>query len=94
MAEVTFQELIEKIYYDRDSTRGVQGTLLWFLEEVGELVRAVRRGESDNLREEFADVYAWLATLASLHGIDLDANGRCRYGEGCPHCSSTPCGCA
>ena len=92
--QITFQKLIEQIYYDRDSARGVQGTLLWFLEEVGELVRAVRRGESDNLQEEFADVYAWLVTLASLHGIDLDANGRSRYGKGCPHCSATPCGCA
>ena len=94
MAEACFQKLIEKIYYDRDAARGVQGTLLWFLEEVGELVRAVRRGERDNLHEEFADVYAWLVTLASLHEIDLDANGRARYGDGCPHCHATPCSCA
>ncbi len=92
--QVTFQKLIEQIYYERDSARGVQGTLLWFVEEVGELVRAIRREDRDNLEEEFADVYAWLVTLASLHGIDLDANGSSRYGEGCPHCSATPCGCA
>ena len=94
MAEVTFQKLIEQIYYQRDAARGVQGTLLWFLEEVGELVRAVRRQESDNLREEFADVYAWLSTLASLHQIDLDAIGRARYGQGCPRCEQKPCNCA
>ena len=94
MAEVTFQSLIEQIYYQRDSARGVQGSLLWFLEEVGELVRAVRRGERDNLHEEFADVYAWLATLASLHRIDLEATGRGRYGDGCPRCHQTPCSCA
>ncbi len=94
MTEVTFQNLIEQIYYERDSARGVQGTLLWFLEEVGELVRAVRRQESDNLREEFADVYAWLSTLASLHQIDLDAIGRARYGRGCPRCEQKPCNCA
>ncbi len=94
MAEVTFQNLIEQVYYERDSARGVQGTLLWFLEEVGELVRAIRRKEIDNLHEEFADVYAWLSTLASLHQIDLEAIGRARYGQGCPRCEQKPCNCA
>ena len=89
----SFQRLIEEIYYERDAGRGVSGTLLWFVEEVGELVRAIRRGERSNLEEEFADVYAWLATLASLHGIDLDAIGRAKYGTGCPKCDARPCAC-
>ena len=91
--EGSFQRLIESIYYERDDDRGVQGTLLWFVEEVGELVRAIRRGERDNLEEEFGDVYAWLATLASLHGLDLEAIGRQKYGRGCPRCDATPCAC-
>ena len=49
----TFQRLIEDIYFDRDQERGTSGTLLWFVEEVGELVRAIRRGERENLEEEF-----------------------------------------
>ena len=49
----TFQRLIEDIYFERDFARGTQGTLLWFVEEVGELVRAIRRGERHNLEEEF-----------------------------------------
>ena len=69
------------------------GTLLWFVEEVGELVRAIRRGERDNLEEEFGDVYAWLVTLASLHGIDLETVARTKYGDGCPRCRATPCSC-
>jgi NTP pyrophosphatase (non-canonical NTP hydrolase) len=89
----SFQKLIEDIYLERDSARGTQGTLLWFVEEVGELVRAIRRGERQNLEEEFADVYAWLATLASLHGLDLEAIGRAKYARGCPRCSATPCAC-
>lgn len=89
----TFQRLIEEIYFDRDSARGVSGSLLWFVEEVGELVRAIRRKERGNLEEEFGDVYAWLATLASLHGIDLEAIGRKKYGAGCPRCAATPCSC-
>ncbi len=91
--EGSFQALIEDIYYDRDAGRGVEGTTLWFVEEVGELVRAIRRKERHNLEEEFADVYAWLATLASLHGVDLEQNGRQKYAGGCPRCTSTPCGC-
>ncbi|HEX5054130.1 MAG TPA: MazG nucleotide pyrophosphohydrolase domain-containing protein [Planctomycetota bacterium] len=90
----TFQRLIEDIYFDRDAGRGVSGTLLWFVEEVGELVRAIRRQERHNLEEEFGDVYAWLATLASLHGIDLEAVARQKYAGGCPRCHAVPCGCA
>ena len=88
-----FQTLIEQIYFERDSARGVSGTLLWFVEEVGELVRAIRRGERENLREEFADVYAWLATLASIHELRLDELGFEKYGDGCPKCGATPCAC-
>jgi len=89
----TFQRLIEDIYFDRDKDRGTPATLLWFVEEVGELVRAIRRGEQANLEEEFGDVYAWLSTLASLHGLDLEAIGRKKYGAGCPRCRSLPCAC-
>lgn len=89
----SFQHRIEEIYFDRDNARGKQGTLLWFVEEVGELVRAIRRGERQNLEEEFADVYAWLATLASLHGLDLEAMGRKKYENGCPRCRAVPCSC-
>ena len=91
--EGSFQRLIEEIYYQHDSARGVPGTLLWFVEEVGELVRAIRRGERHNLEEEFSDVYAWLSTLASLHGIDLEGVGRKKYANGCPRCHATPCSC-
>ncbi len=89
-----FQKLIEAIYYERDSARGLAGTHMWFSEEVGELTRALRRGHQDELEGEFADVFAWLATLASISGIDLEAAARRKYAEGCPRCNATPCGCA
>ncbi|MFN3241667.1 MAG: MazG nucleotide pyrophosphohydrolase domain-containing protein [Planctomycetota bacterium] len=93
--EGSFQRLIEDIYFERDDERGSDKTLLWFCEEVGELVRAIRRGakDRDNLEEEFGDVFAWLATLASIHGIDLEAIGRKKYGDGCPRCKAAPCAC-
>jgi len=88
-----FQGLIEDIYFERDQGRGVDRTLLWFVEEVGELVRAIRRREPENLEEEFGDVFAWLVSLASIHGLRMDEVAFAKYGEGCPRCKSTPCAC-
>lgn len=88
-----FQRLIEDIYYERDSARGLSGTHMWFMEEVGELTRALRRGHQDELEGEFADVLAWLSTLASIAGIDLEKAAAKKYKEGCPRCSATPCDC-
>ncbi|HJO25640.1 MAG: nucleotide pyrophosphohydrolase [Planctomycetes bacterium] len=88
-----FQRLIENIYYERDSRRGLAGTQMWFAEEVGELTRALRRGHQEELAGEFADVLAWLSTLASISGIDLEAAAAAKYAEGCPRCQGTPCAC-
>ena len=71
-----FQQLIRDKYYATDSARGAPGTYLWFVEEVGELAHAIanrERGTLDraNLEEEFADVLAWLATLANICDVDL-----------------------
>jgi NTP pyrophosphatase (non-canonical NTP hydrolase) len=88
-----FQQLIERIYGAKDGARGTAGTFMWFSEEVGELSRALRRGRREELEAEFADVLAWLSTLASLHGVDLDAAAAAKYGAGCPRCHATPCAC-
>ncbi len=89
-----FQQRIESIYGAKDRARGLASTYMWFAEEVGELTRALRRGDDpQNLEEEFADVLAWLSTLASMQGVDLEAVAQRKYGEGCPYCQATPCGC-
>lgn len=88
-----FQRLIEGIYYEKDSARGLSGTYMWFAEEVGELTRALRRGQRQELEGEFADVLAWLSTLASIAGVDLERAAAGKYAEGCPRCVSTPCSC-
>ena len=93
MQVAEFQKLIEKIYYERDHARGLSGTHMWFCEEVGELTRALRRNKREELEGEFADVLAWLATLASLSGIDLEAAARKKYEHGCPRCKAAPCAC-
>ena len=88
-----FQRRIEEIYYAKDSARGLAGTHMWFCEEVGELTRALRRDDREELAGEFADVLAWLSTLASISGIELAEAASAKYGAGCPRCSSTPCSC-
>ncbi len=88
-----FQALIERIYGDKDGARGTAGTFMWFSEEVGELSRALRRGQRQNLEEEFADVLAWLATLASMHGVSLEDVAARKYAAGCPRCHAVPCAC-
>jgi len=87
-----FQSLIEDIYYNKDSARGLPSTFMWFIEEVGELAQALRGSNPDELAEEFADVLAWLATTASIAGVDLEQAAQ-KYAGGCPNCGQTPCDC-
>ncbi len=87
-----FQQLIRDIYFDKDSRRGVDATFRWFTEEVGELARGIRKNDRANLEEEFADVFAWLASLASLEGVSLEQVAA-RYASGCPKCGAIPCKC-
>ncbi len=86
-----FQDRIRRIYYDKDSKRGKEKTFLWFIEEVGELAEAIRKNE--NLGEEFADVFAWLVSLANLCNIDLEEEVKKKYPERCIRCNSVPCKC-
>lgn len=75
------QALIAERYSSTDAERGTPGTFMWFIEEVGELATALQEcapgqrptpEQRQNLEEEFADVLAWLTTLANINGVDLD----------------------
>jgi len=65
------QEFIREKYYATDSARGTPGTFMWFVEEVGELATALAGEDQANKEEEFADVLAWLCTLANINDVDL-----------------------
>jgi NTP pyrophosphatase (non-canonical NTP hydrolase) len=88
------QEVIRETYDAKDRQRGIGGTFMWFVEEVGELATALRSGTEDERAGEFADVLAWLATLANSAGIDLEKAVEAKYGAGCPGCRHIPCRCA
>jgi NTP pyrophosphatase (non-canonical NTP hydrolase) len=66
-----FQDFIRRKYYARDIERGTAGTFLWFVEEVGELASALAGDDDHSKEEEFADVLAWLCTLANINDVDL-----------------------
>src|ERR1700712_1027267 len=88
-----FQGRIRAMYGAKDEARGDAATFLWLAEEFGELATALRSGTPEELALEMADVLAWLATLANIRGVDLEAAVWRKYGQVCPGCQSTPCRC-
>ena len=79
-------------YLERDAARGRDATFRWLTEEVGELAKAMRTGDRENLQHEFGDVLAWLLSLANVEGVELE-DAIERYAVGCPRCGASPCGC-
>ncbi|QDT69267.1 MazG nucleotide pyrophosphohydrolase domain protein [Planctomycetes bacterium MalM25] len=88
-----FQQLIRDMYLDKDLERGVDGTFMWLMEEVGELAAALREGTLEEQRGEFADVLAWLTTIANVAGVNLTEAIQEKYGTGCPGCGKMACDC-
>ena len=88
-----FQSLIHTMYYAKDVERGAEATFLWLMEEIGELASALRNGTKEELGAEFADVLAWLTTIANVKGIDLTEEIEKKYGSGCPGCGKFVCDC-
>ena len=68
-----FQQHIREKYETVDRARGSAKTFVWFIEEIGELATALNGDDRANLEEEFADVVAWLCTLANINDVDLAA---------------------
>ena len=88
-----FQKMIGEIYYLRDRKRGGTGTMLWMVEEVGELAEAIRKGNIERIGEEMADVLAWLVSLANIYHIDLEHEALKKYPMCCIKCGKKPCRC-
>lgn len=88
-----FQTLIREMYFGKDDERGVDGTFMWLMEEVGELAAALRDGTDENKSEEFADVLAWLTTIANIVDVDLATAVTKKYASGCPGCNQLVCTC-
>ena len=90
-----FQGLIREKYLATDAARGTPATFMWFIEEIGELSTALANNapgksptpeERANLEEEFADVIAWLCTLANVNGVELEKALEKYTVKGCGGC--------
>lgn len=88
-----FQEMMRRLYFHRDSERGMKGTYEWLIDEVKELGEALEGNDKEATEKEFADVIAWLASLANITGIDLEKSAINKYNNKCPKCQSSPCQC-
>ena len=87
-----FQKLIDRMYSDKDRKRGSAKTYLWLAEEFGELASAIAKRDKQGMADEFADVLAWLVTLANVEGVDLEQAIR-KFTSGCPGCGEMVCRC-
>ena len=80
-----FQNLMNRIYFNRDNRRGINQSFLWLIEEIGELAKEVRKEDVTAYQKEFADCFAWLTSLANLLGVNLEDALKI-YEKGCPKC--------
>ena len=92
MELAAFQEIITRTYGTRDRDRGLDATVAWLCEELGELAQAVRKGSVAEQLHELGDVLAWLVSLAAQLGLSIE-DAAARYAGGCPVCGSIPCAC-
>ncbi len=88
-----FQKMMRQLYFERDSERGTEGTLDWLIDEVEELKEALEQGNIEAAEKEFADVFAWLSSLANVVHIDLEKTALSKYNNKCPKCGQSPCDC-
>ena len=89
----SFQEMMKTIYFKRDSERGTRGTYDWLVDEVRELGEALEAKDKEATEKEFADVIAWLASLANIVNVDLEKSALNKYPHKCPKCQKSPCKC-
>jgi NTP pyrophosphatase (non-canonical NTP hydrolase) len=88
------QEMMRRIYFERDSARGITGTLQRTSEELTELNDAIiQKSGRQSLEEEIADVFAWLCSLANLLNINISDVFYTKYTDVCSKCKQSPCSC-
>jgi NTP pyrophosphatase (non-canonical NTP hydrolase) len=88
-----FQKMMKRLYFQRDFERGLNGTFNWLVDEVAELGEELKGTDREATEKEFADVIAWLASLANIMGIDLEKAALNKYNNKCPKCQGSPCQC-
>lgn len=88
------QDLIRRIYLERDQDRGMDRTLLRTFQELAELSDAISKGMPvQEIEAEVADIFAWVISIANLLEIDLGEVLLNKYKNACSRCDNVPCNC-
>ncbi|RLF11158.1 MAG: nucleotide pyrophosphohydrolase [Thermoprotei archaeon] len=88
-----FQDMIRRLYWHKDSKRGVEKNFIHLVEEIGELGRAIVDGNREAIESELADSLAWLVTMANVLDVNIEEAALSKYNNVCPKCGSSPCSC-
>jgi NTP pyrophosphatase (non-canonical NTP hydrolase) len=88
-----FQEMMKRLYIKSDNERGVDATFKWLSDELQELKEALNGNDKAAIEKEFADVLAWLASLANITDVNLEKAALEKYNHKCPKCMQSPCTC-
>ena len=89
-----FQALMKDLYFERDLKRGKYKTFIWLVEEIGELSKTFNKDfTKKEVEDEFADIFAWLCSVANLLNVDLEKAVLAKYNNKCPRCEKKPCNC-
>jgi NTP pyrophosphatase (non-canonical NTP hydrolase) len=85
--------MMKYLYIKSDNQRGVDATFKWLSDELQELKEALNGNDKAALEKEFADVLAWLASLANITDVNLEKAALEKYDHKCPKCMQSPCTC-
>lgn len=90
-----FQDLMRKLYFHQDSQRGIKGTYIWLVEELGELASLIKKQDvnKEKAADEIADIIAWTCSVANLLDINIEEALFNKYPNKCKKCDSVPCKC-
>lgn len=85
-----------ELYAHNDRKREGNATILWLVEEIGELAEAIHREELENIEEELADCFAWIGALLIFTvwiSKKLSLKLSLKSTLMCPNCKQKPCIC-
>lgn len=88
-----WQEMFSRIYGNINKIKTKQAIWLHFFEELAEVSRELRHGNVEKVREESADVFAWLMAFCTKLGIDIDEVTWRTYPGECNVCHEEKCTC-
>ncbi len=92
MTLLELQDLIGRLYQDRDSRRSLDAGIDELDARIHRLPEALGNDDLSEQARHIADVLVGVTSVANKAGIDLEQALRF-YVHGCPECGNNPCDC-